>query len=51
MTESIRNPTIILPKESEELIKESFEKRNKIKKIVNVKKRKINKKLDWLNEL
>ena len=51
MTESIVNPTIVLPKESEKLIKESFEKRDKVKKIVNIKKRKSKKKLDWLNEL
>jgi len=32
MTQTIENPTIVLPKESDKLIKESFKKKSKSKK-------------------
>jgi len=51
MTQTIENPTIILPKESDKLIKESFKKKDKIKRIVQMKKGKSKKNLNWLNEI
>ncbi|WP_456479910.1 hypothetical protein [Nautilia sp.] len=50
MTQTIENPTIILPKESDKLIKESFKKK-KSKKRVNNKKTRKHHNLNWLNEI
>jgi hypothetical protein len=44
MTKTIENPTIILSKESDELIKNSYKNRNKSKKNVQLKKLKSKKK-------
>jgi len=46
MTKTIENPTIILPKEADVLIKKSYKNRKKS----NLKK-KNKQKLDWLNEI
>ncbi len=50
MTQTIENPTIILPKEADKLIKESYKKKNKAKKIIQIKT-KNKKNLNWLNEI